>query len=690
MKEYTTQQIRNIALIGHGGSGKTTLTEAMLFTSKATSRRGTVEDGTTVSDFDDEEIRRHISLSTALAPIEWKGYKLNFLDTPGYTDFVGEVKSALRVADLALVVIDAAAGVEVGTELTWGYADEEKLPRAVLINKMDRENANFDKALNSLQEHFPDAKFLPLMLPVGAQADYKGVVNLLDKKAYLGDKGEATAIPGNLTDQANEMYVGIVEAAVEADETLMEKYFADEALTADEVSNGLRQVIAAGSYVPVLVAAGNNASVSLAPLMDMLPQIAPAPDARTFTAEGPAGAEVLKGSDAAPLALLVFKTAADAYVGKLTYFRIYGGSVDSGDTVYNTRASTDERLGQTYVMRGKEQLPIEKLHAGDIAGVAKMSEALTGDTLCAKDHKLTMRGPIFPTPLYSVAINPKTKADTAKMGSTLTRICEEDPTLRWHQEPTTRETVLAGMGDAHVDTAVRRAQGRFNVGLEAKTPKVPYKETVTGAGTAQYRHKKQTGGAGQFAEVHMRIEPKERDSGFEYIWEVFGGRISSSFQPSIEKGIKSVITQGVLAGYPIVDVLVAVTDGKEHPVDSKDIAFQIAGRECFKLVFQAAKPVLLEPFYIFTITVPDEFAGAVMSDLNTRRARVQGIEQLPHRAVITAQAPLAEMQQYATNLRAITQGRGIYAMEESHYDVVPAHMVANIMAQARTESEEKE
>ncbi|HQE92122.1 MAG TPA: elongation factor G [Anaerolineae bacterium] len=687
MKEYTTQKIRNIALIGHGSSGKTTWTEAVLFLSKATNRRGKVEDGTTVTDFDEEEIRRRISLSTALAPVEWNGYKINILDTPGYTDFVGEVRSALRVADAAVVFVDAAAGVEVGTELTWGYAEDEKLPKVVLINKMDRENANFDKALQSLSASF-SGPFLPMLLPIGAQADFKGVVNVLEKQAYLGAKSEPAPVPAGMVDQVNELYTKIVEAAVEADEALMEKYFADEPLTAEEISAGLRKVISAGAYVPVLATAGGSDMIGLGAVVDLLIQIVPAPDDHTFTAVGPSGEEELAISDLSPLALLVFKTTADPYVGKLTYFRVYGGVANAGDTVYNSRAGVEERLGQTYVMRGKEQIPVERLHAGDIGSVAKMNETLTGDTLCARDHVLTLRGPLFPHPLYTVAVLPKTKGDTAKMVPTLARICEEDPTLHWHQDPTTRETILAGMGDAHVETAVRRIQSRFGVGLETKTPKVPYKETITATNTSQYRHKKQSGGAGQFAEVHMRVEPKERDSGFQYEWEVFGGRISSSFRPSIEKGIKSVMSQGIIAGYPIVDVLVAITDGKEHPVDSKDIAFQIAGREGFKQAFLGAKPVLLEPIYNFVITVPEEYAGAVMSDLNTRRARVQGMGQAGKKAVITALAPLAEMLQYATHLRAITQGRGVYSMELSHYDVVPAHLTPQIIEQAKIETEE--
>jgi len=688
MKEYATQNLRNIALIGHGSAGKTTLTEAMLFASRATKRRGKVEEGNTVTDFDDEEIRRGISLSLGVAPVEWKGCKINVIDTPGYTDFVGEVVSALRVADIALTVIDAASGVEVGTELTWVYAQNENAPRMVLINKMDRENANFEAALNSLRENFPDVDFLPLVLPIGAESNLQGVVNLLDKKAYLGEKGEAGEVPANLVDQVEELHMSIVEAAAEGDDELMMKYFDEGDLEPDEIAAGLRQTILKRTFIPVLAVSGGT-MIGVRVLLDLLVKLAPSPADQPFKAETVEGEVEYATSDDSPLGLLVFKTTADPYVGKLTYFRVYGGIANSGDTLYNPRAREEERLGQIFIMRGKEQINVDLLHAGDIGAVAKMSEALTGDTLCDKGKPLTLRGPLFPNPLYSVAVYPKTKGDTAKMGTTLSRICEEDPTLQWSREASTHEVLLAGMGDAHIDTAVRRMQGRFGVNVETHIPKIPYRETVTANGDAQYRHKKQSGGAGQFAEVHMRVEPLERNTGFEYTWEVVGGRISSSFQPSIEKGVKSVLEQGVIAGYHIVDVKVAVYDGKEHPVDSKDIAFQIAGREAFKVAFRNARPVLLEPMYIFAVTVPDEFTGDVMSDLNTRRARVQGMDQQGNKSIITALAPLAEMQQYATNLRAITQGRGIYTMEFSHYDPVPTHLAEQVIAQAKADQEEE-
>ncbi|MGC9358085.1 MAG: elongation factor G, partial [Anaerolineae bacterium] len=543
MKEYHTRQLRNIALIGHGSSGKTTFVESALYLSKALGRRGSVEEGTTVTDFDDEEIRRNISLSTALAPVEWRQHKINFLDTPGYTDFVGEVASALRVAELALTLLDAAAGVEVGTELTWDYANDENLPHMVLINKMDRENANFERSLASLRETY-DARFVPVLLPIGAVDNFEGVVNVLEQKAYLGPDAKPGDVPEALQDQVEELHLELMESAAEGDDALLEKYFEEETLSPEEIVEGLRKAIVNGTVVPVMAIAGASMT-GVSAALNLLVQLAPNPtDLGEFEAQTPAGEESFAIDDSSPLALLVFKTLADPFVGKLTYFKVYGGVAASGLTLFNTRAADEERLGQIYVVRGKEQINVDQLHAGDIGGVAKMSEALTGDTLCTTGRKVTLRGPNFPNPLYSVAVFPETKADTAKMGSTLTRMTEEDPTLHWHQEPDTNETILAGMGDAHVDTVVRRMKGRFGVNLGTRVPRVPYKETVTAVASSQYRHKKQSGGAGQFAEVHMRLEPKPRDEGFEYVWEVFGGRISTSFQPSIEKGVKQVLKQG--------------------------------------------------------------------------------------------------------------------------------------------------
>jgi len=686
MKEYHSTQLRNVVLLGHGSSGKTSLAEAMLFASGAVNRMGEVENGTTVADFDEEEIRRHISLNLALAPVESKDCKINVLDTPGYTDFVGEVKSAVRVADLALILVDAASGVEVGTELAWNFADEQELPRMVVINKMNRENANLNRALEALRQTF-EQNFVLFQLPVDAEGEFAGVIDLLAMKASMGSEGTVTDIPADMADRAEEARLQLVEAAAEADDELIMKYLEGEELTEEEIQEGLRAAILTGETIPVLLTAA-TANHGTQALLDALVANAPSPvDRGPVTAEGVAGEEQIEPNELAPLAALVFKTTADPYVGKLTYFRVYGGMIESDSRVYNSRAEEEERLGQLYVMRGKEQIPVPHLHTGDIGAVAKLAHTLTGDTLCDEGHPVSLPGPVFPSPLFAVAVNPTSKADQAKLGPTLTRICEEDPTLHWRQDPTTRQTILEGMGEAHVDIAVRRMENRFGVGVQTEIPRVPYRETITRTHGDQYRHKKQTGGAGQFAEVHMRLEPLPRDTGYEFEWDVFGGAISRSFESSIRKGIRQVMEQGVIAGYPVVDIRAAVYDGKEHPVDSKDIAFQIAAREVFKRVMMDAGPVLLEPIYRITVTVPEEYTGDIIGDLNTKRAQVQGMDQETGKTIITALVPLAETQRYATDLRSLTQGRGIFSMELDHYQPVPSHLMQEIVEAHKREEE---
>jgi elongation factor G len=689
MKDYKTENIRNIVLMGHGGSGKTSLGEAMLFDSNATTRMGSVGDGTTVADFDEEEIRRHISLMTALLPVEWAGHKLNVLDAPGYTDFVGEVKGAARVADCALVTVDSVAGVEVGTEMAWSYADELRLPRLICIAKMDRENANFRNSLDKLTNAF-SANFIPLQLPIGSQADFEGVVDLVTMKALRGTKGDPGEVPAALKDEVAEFRLKLMESAAEGDDELIMKYLDGKELTEDEIKQGLRIAMVKGNIVPVLCCAA-TANVGVTALMDALITLAPSPlDVGLAKAKNPvtqAEEEIAPRQDA-PLAALVFKTTADPYVGKLTYFRVYGGMLASDSRVFNANKGQEERIGQIYVMRGKEQIPAASVKPGDIGAVAKLANTNTGDTLCDKGHPLVLQPPTYPHALMTVAVEPKTKADSAKLGPTLTRLVEEDPTLHWRQEPSTKQTILEGMGDSHLDVALRRAASKFGVEIVTSTPRVPYRETITREGAAQYRHKKQTGGAGQFAEVHMRISPNERDKGYEFSWDVFGGAISGSFQTSIEKGIKSVLESGVLAGYPIVDVKCSVVDGKEHPVDSKPIAFEIAGREVFKLCFQDAGPVLLEPIMTIKIIIPERYSGDVMNDMNTKRGRVLGIDQQGARTIITASVPLAEVQKYAADLRSITQGRGIYSMELDHYEEVPTYIASSVIEKAKQEKEE--
>jgi elongation factor G len=690
MTVYKSENLRNVALLGHSGSGKTSLVDAMLFDTGAVNRLGRVEEGTSVSDWDDEERRRHMSINLTLVPCEWQGCKLNVLDTPGYMDFVGEVISGVRVADGAVVVVDSVSGIEVGTELVWHYAAERGIPRLVFVNKMERENADYQRITRQVHDKFGIAG-VPIMLPIGTQANFKGVVDLLAQKALLGDKATEGRIPADMAGAVEEARVALIEAAAEGEDALMEKYFDAGTLTDAEIMRGLKARIAQGTLVPVVCgSAGMN--IGVAALMNTIVQLLPSPvEAGPYTGTNPVnGQEIKLQADAgARLAALIFKTMADPYVGKMSYFRVYSGTLESDSRVRRSRDDGEERIGQLYTMRGKEQIPVARVPAGDMAVVTKLSESQTGDTLYDEGAPIRLDPPVYPNPLFSVAVSPKTKADAAKISPTLNRLAEQDPTLSWRQEFTTHETILSGMGDTHINVALKRMEDTFALSLDTAVPRVPYKETITRATSAQYRHKKQTGGAGQFAEVHMRIEPRERDSGFEFAWEVVGMNVSKTFGPSIEKGVRSVMEQGVIAGYPVIDVKAAVYDGKEHPVDSKDIAFQIAGREVFKLAVKQAGPVLLEPIYKFTITVPEEYMGDVLSDLNTRRAQVLGMDQASGNSIVTALAPLAEMQRYVTNLRSFTQGRGVFSMEYSHYQDVPAHLAQQIVDSAKKEVEEK-
>jgi elongation factor G len=683
MKEYTTEYIRNIALASHSSSGKTMLAEAFLHFTGATTRLGRIEDGTTVSDFEDEEHRRGISLSTSLLPVEYKDYKINLLDTPGYTDFVGEVISALRVADSALILVDSVAGAEVGTEIALSYCDRFKLPHFLVINKMNRDNANFRKALESVQD-MSETRLITVQLPLGEKQDFKGVIDLLTMKAYLGDGKSAQDIPEEYSDSAESARMELIEAAAEGEDTLLEKYLEGEELSADEIRRGLRQVVRTGAYTPVFVTAG-TAEIGLAPLLDAMIDLMPSPsDMPPVVAQGKIGEEELTPIDSGPLAAYIWKTTADPFVGKINYFRVYSGVVTSDSRVWNQNKNAEERIGTIHMMRGKEQLGVKVVHAGDIATVSKLSVTITGDTLCDKGHPLTLPAPEYPHALYQVAVTPKTQTDSAKLSPTLNRLCEEDPTLTWHQVASTNQTILQGMGDQHIDVAIRKAEAKFQTALAMETPKVPYQETITKQGQAMYRHKKQTGGAGQFGEVHMRIEPlPEEDYAFSN--DVFGGAISSSYMTAIEKGIKAVMKDGAVAGFPIKNVKVSVYDGKEHPVDSKPVAFEIAGREAFKLAVRDAGPVLLEPIMNVRITVPESNMGDVLGDLNTRRARVQGMDSDKGHSIVTAQVPLAEMLRYTTDLRSFTGGRGVFTMEFSHYEVVPAHLSADIIAARQKE-----
>ena len=682
MKEYTADKVRNIALVGHSGAGKTTLTEAALLLGKVTTRMGRVEEGNTVSDFDPEEHRRGISISTSLIPIEWDNHKLNLLDAPGYADFVGEMVSALNAADAAVIVVDSVAGVEVGTEMAWQQCDELGLPRAIVINKMNRDNANWLKVIGELQQTF-NAKFVPMQVPIGQAADFKGVYRIVSEAASLGPKGEKGSTPDEVKATADEMRAMVTETAAEASDDLMMKFF-DQGLSADEIRLGLVDTAKAGKFVPVFFTSATDGT-GVSALLDMLITYSPSPleaVSRSATRAGSGDAVPLKCDRGGSLASLVFKTQADPYVGRLQYMRLFSGTFSADSRVHNANQGEEERIGPLYVLRGKEQLTVGHLFAGDIGAVAKLQHTQTGDTLGDKATAMTLPAINYPQPLFAAALAPATQADGAKMGQALHKITDEDPTLRSHVEGATHELVLAGMGDTHIDVAVRKLKERYGVSVTTTVPRIPYRETVTKKATSMYRHKKQTGGSGQFAEVHMRVEPRERGAGFEYASEVFGGAISHQFIPSIEKGVRAVMIEGVVANCPVVDVKAIVTDGKEHPVDSKDIAFQIAGREAFKQAIKDAGPALLEPIYNVRVVVPSAQMGDVLGDMNTRRGIVQGTEQQGSKAVVSAQVPLAEIQRYSTDLRSMTQGRGYYTAEFDRFGEVPHSLALQIMGAA--------
>jgi len=688
MKDFKTEDIRNVALVGHGSTGKTSLAEAMLFSSGAIGRLGRVDEGTTVSDFDPDENKRKISINLSLLPCEWKGKKLNIIDTPGYADFVGEMKTGLRAADAAIVVVCAASGVEVGTEHSWAFADERSLPRMVVVNRMDRENADFFQTLSRLQSFF-GKRCAPLQLPIGAQSSFEGVVDLLTLKSFRGEKESEGAVPDSLSDQVARYREQLVEAIAEADDELINKYLEGEELSPEELTRGLRAGIAAGSVVPVLAGAASK-GIGTSLILDAIAQYLPSPlDVGEAVAKNANTdqEESLKADTAGPLAALVFKTTADPYVGKLTYLRVCSGTLKGDSQAWNSNKGAAERIGQLFTVRGKSQEPTPQLVAGDIGALAKLAETSTGDTLSNKERPLLLSPASFPAPAFSAAVHPKTKADLDKMGSSLTRILEEDPTLQVHREPDTGETILSGLGEPHLEVTIDKIQRKFGVGLELTIPKVPYKETITASASSEHTHKKQTGGHGQYARVAIRLEPLARGSGFEFANATVGGVVPKTYVPAVEKGVVEALREGVLAHYPLTDMKVTLFDGKEHPVDSSEMAFKIAGAVALKQGALEARPILVEPIVTLRVVVPEANTGDAMGDLNSKRAKVLGITPQENSfSMIEALVPLAEVQRYATDLRSITQGRGHYTLEFSHYEEVPAHQAQKIIDKAKEET----
>ena len=683
---YPVERIRNIGLFSHGGAGKTSMVEAMLYSSKTINRLGRIEEGNTVSDWDPDEIKRAISIGDSIAPLEWNDCKINLLDAPGYADFLGEVKAAMRVVDTALVLLDASAGVEVGTEYAWRFARERNLPCIVAINKMDRENADFGAALQSAQSLLGN-NVVPLSIPIGSQSTFRGIVDLLHMRAELlaDDKSGATTegeIPADMLDAVETYRLALVEKIAENDEELMLRYLEDDELTPDELAAALRASVRRGEIVPVLASAA-TANRGINSILDAIVDFASPP--------GPTTARIANGDEVSlaasvgePAAALVWKTMADPFVGRLTYFRVYAGTLKSDSHLWNTTRNRDERIGQLYLIRGKEQIAVPEVGAGDIGAVAKLAETSTGDSLCDASRKVVLAGIQFPVPLFTAAVSPRSKSDLDKMGSSLQRLVEEDPTLKLGRDPQTGETLVSGLGESHVQIALERMARKFGVNVEIGLPTVPYRETIQRAVThIEYKHKKQTGGHGQYGHVFIDMAPSEGD--FEFDETIFGGSVPRQYIPAVEKGIREALGEGILAGFPVVNIKVTLTDGSYHAVDSSEMAFKLAASQAFKKAAQSANPVILEPVMKLEVTVPEGYTGDVMSDLTTKRGHVTGMNPGDDgTTTIVADIPAAEIQRYATDLRSITQGRGTFRVTFDHYQQVPAHLTSSIVAAHKT------
>ncbi|MFC1995425.1 elongation factor G [Chloroflexota bacterium] len=684
MNQYGLENIRNLALLSHSGAGKTSAAEAMLFAAEAITRLGRVEDGTTTSDYDPDEVKRKISLNLTILPCQWQDTKINLIDTPGYSDFAGEVRSAIRVSDGAVIVICAASGVEVGSEQVWSYSEKANLSRLIFVNKMDRENADFYRTVDELQLKF-GAKCIPVQLPIGAQNTFQGIVDLLAMKGYSGSPPKEVEIPSSMQGQVDSFREKLIEAVAEIDDRLIEKYLGGEELSPEELNTGLRQATISGKIVPVLVGSAIQ-NIGIISLLDAMYNYSPAPKERDVAIIGGSGKpETIAPSEDASLAALVFKTTTDPYVGKLTYFRVYNGTIDSNSQVWNASRDGVERIGQLFVLRGKTQEPVSQLRGGDIGAVAKLNLTSTGDTLSSRDKPVKIVPVLFPSPSFSKAVHPKTKADLDKLGTALSRLSEEDFTLRVHRDADTSETILSGVGETHLDVAAEKMTRKFGVAVELTTPKVPYKETIMASAKAEYKHKKQTGGHGQYGHVLLEVEPLPRGSGTEFAERIVGGTVPKNYIPAVEKGVKEAIHEGVLAHYPVVDIKATLYDGSYHPVDSSEICFKIAGAYALRKGLAEAQPVLLEPIMNIKVNIPDNFTGDIISDLNTKRARVLGINPEGATSSIDARVPLAEVLLYAIDLKSITQGRGNYTMEFGHYEETPSHIAEKIIAQRQVE-----
>jgi len=683
-------KIRNVAFVGHGGVGKTSLVEALLHACGATTRLGKVDDGTTTTDFDPDEIKRKISLNTAAAFCDHKGHRLNLIDTPGYGDFVADARAGLRVAGAAIVVVDAVAGVQVQTEKVWKFANEYNLPRAIVINRLDRERADFYRTLEALQKRLK-GRLVPLQLPIGSEAGFGGVVDLITTRALIHADGRAkdADIPADLEGDVRSYREKLAEAAAETDDDLLAKYLEEGAIGEEEMLGALRRAIMSGGVVPVLCTAATRA-IGVGSLLDLIVKEFPSPadQGEVEGADPRTRATVKRAPDAkAPLCALVFKTITDPHVGKLSVFRVYSGTLRADSQVYNASRDSRERVGHLGWLSGKTQKAVDALGPGEIGVVAKLKDTLTGDTLCDEGSPIVLPGISFPEPAISFAIQPKTRGDEDKISTALHRMAEEDPTLHHHYDPETKQLLVSGMGQLHVEVVVERMKRKYNVDVSLLPPRIPYKETVKGRAEVQGKYKKQTGGRGQYGDTWLRIEPLTRGGGFEFVDDIFGGAIPRNFIPSVEKGVRDCMKRGIYAGYPVVDLKVTLYDGSYHDVDSSDMAFQIAASMGLQKGFLDAKPCLLEPVMNVEVNVPSEGAGDVIGDLNGRRGRIVGMEPEGDAVAVRAQVPMSEMLTYESSLRSMTGGRGGYSMEFSHYEEVPSQLAEKVVAAHRAEKE---
>lgn len=695
MKVFSSERIRNIAVVGHGDAGKTSLVSALLFTSGAVNRLGRVDDGNTVTDYDEDEIERKITINTALAHYIWEDNKVNLLDTPGYRAFILDAKATMVAAETALVVVDAVAGVEVQTEKVWSFAEEFKLARALVLNKLDRERAGFGRSLESLQETF-GRTVIPVQIPIGQEREFKGIVDLILNRAFIYEtdgsgRFRTVDIPDEHRDESATRREQLIELIAEQDDELMEKFFEQGSLTDDELVSGLHNAISRRDIFPLFCTA-STANIGSRQLLDWTVKLFPSPlrrEPRMASKTSGSTEKEISIRDDGPASGYVFKTLADPYAGRVSMVKVFTGALKSDSNLRNFNSDRDEHVGNLLVLQGKSHEPVPEVHAGDICAILKLKETTTGDTLGDRSFGAVYKKVEFPEPAISFAVEPKSRGDEDKIGSVVTRLTEEDPSIRFRRDLQTKEFLISGMGQLHIEVVVNKLKKKFGVEVLLKPPKVPYRETITGTADVQGRHKKQTGGRGQYGDCKIRMEPLERGAGFEFADAIFGGAIPRNYIPAVEKGIVEAAEKGYLAGYPVVDFKVTLYDGSYHDVDSSELAFKIAGSLAFKKAMEQARPVLLEPIMNVEVYIPEECAGDVMGDLNARRGRITGMDVTGTSQVIRAQAPMAEMLTYQTALNSMTAGRGSFHMELSHYDIVPPHLTEKIIAEAQKEREEE-